>query len=68
MLFRSKNNANVFFNEKVYDKKTFNPHKYNFVIDQNNFITYIWREAGIAIIFHPKNHITQDFDNYIRTK
>lgn len=63
-----KNNANVFFNEKVYDKKTFNPHKYNFVIDQNNFITYIWREAGIAIIFHPKNHITQDFDNYIRTK
>lgn len=63
-----KNNSNVFFSEKTFNKKTFNPLKYNFVIDQNNFITYIWNEAGIAIIFHPQNHIKLDFDNYIRTK
>jgi len=63
-----KNNNSKFFSEKIFNKKTFNPLKYDFKVDQSNFTSYIWHEAGIAIIFHPMNHIQADYKNFMDSK
>ena len=55
-----------YFTEKVYSKKTFNPLLYNFTLEMNSFTTYIWNEAGVAIIFYPLNQISDNYKNYIR--
>jgi hypothetical protein len=52
------------FNEKTYSKETFNPLKYNFNLELHNSVTYLWKEAGIAIIFRPNYVISSDFKNY----
>ncbi|MFZ4399218.1 MAG: hypothetical protein ACOYO1_04215 [Bacteroidales bacterium] len=51
------------FKEKVYNKANFNVLKYNFQTGFLDTPTYIWREAGIAIIFRPEKHIKEDFKN-----
>lgn len=56
------------FNSKTFSKKLFNPLKYDFKTEENNFVTYIWNEAGIAVIFHPMSHIRADYDNYKKSK
>ena len=49
------------FKEKVYNKASFNVLKYNFHTGFLDTPTYIWKEAGIAIVFHPEKHIKDDF-------
>jgi hypothetical protein len=49
------------FKEKVYNKTTFNVLKYNFETGFLDSPTYIWKEAGIAIVFHPEKYIKEDF-------
>jgi hypothetical protein len=49
------------FKEKVYNKATFNILKYNFQTGFLDSPTYIWNEAGIAIIFHPEKYVKEDF-------
>lgn len=63
-----KNDNTKFFSEKSFDKKTFNPFKYDFKVDESNFTSYIWQEAGIAVIFHPMNHIQADYKNFMNSK
>jgi hypothetical protein len=52
------NKVTVLFNEISYTKETFNPLKYNFNIMMNSFVTYIWKEAGIALVFYPQSQIS----------
>ena len=49
------------FNETKYSKETFNPLKYNFNLLSNYFVTYIWKEAGIAIVFYPLSQISNSY-------
>ena len=52
------------FKEKIYNKASFNVLKYNFQTGFLDTPTYIWKEAGIAIVFCPEKHIKEDFKNY----
>lgn len=56
------------FSSKDFSKKSFNPLKYDFKTEENNFVTYIWNEAGIAVIFHPMGHIRADYDNWKKSR
>lgn len=56
------------FSEKNYQKEKFNPLKYDFSLSMNSFTTYLWKDAGIAIVFYPLSHISADFKSYIKTK
>jgi len=60
---KSKNGSvtKTSFNEKVYTKASFNVLKYNFQTGYLDSPTYIWKEAGIAIVFHPEKYIKEDF-------
>ena len=60
---KSKNGviSKVPFKEKVYNKASFNVLKYNFQTGFLDTPTYIWNEAGIAIVFRPEKHIKEDF-------
>lgn len=57
-----------FFNETTYSKEKFNPLKYQFNLSANSFTTYLWKEAGIAIVFYPLSHIAADYKNYMKNK
>ena len=50
------------FKERIYNKASFNVLKYNFNLDENLFTTYLWKEAGIAIVFSPLKYIKSDFN------
>lgn len=54
----------VFFSEKSFDPKTFNVMKYQFEPELTRFVTYIWKEAGVALVFHPQRHLQAAFKNY----
>lgn len=56
----------ITFNEKTYNKNTFNVLKYNFTVDYNNFKTYIWKEAGIALIFYPTKTFQANYKEFTR--
>ncbi len=49
------------FSEINYEKNTFNILKYNFFFGEYSALTYIWKEAGIAIVLRPEKHIKEDF-------
>jgi hypothetical protein len=49
------------FNMTSYSKETFNPLKYNFNLQKDGYVTYIWKEAGVAIVFYPLSHISNAF-------
>jgi len=49
------------FAELKYNKSSFNILKYNFYFSDLSALTYIWKEAGIAIILRPEKHIKEDF-------
>ncbi len=51
----------ISFKEKVYNKTNFNVLKYNFQTGHLATPTYIWKEAGIAIVFRPEKHVKEDF-------
>lgn len=50
------------FSEMKYDKNSFNILKYNFSFNEITALTYIWKEAGIAIVLRPEKHIKEDFN------
>ncbi|MBU1719704.1 MAG: hypothetical protein KKA07_11600 [Bacteroidetes bacterium] len=51
------------FDEEVtgFSSKKFNALKYNFQIDSKIYVTYIWKEAGIALVFLPLKNIEAGF-------
>jgi hypothetical protein len=49
------------FKMTSYSKETFNPLKYNFNLQKDSYVTYIWKEAGVAIVFYPLSHISNAF-------
>ncbi|HOY33178.1 MAG TPA: hypothetical protein PKW80_14965 [Bacteroidales bacterium] len=57
---------NIYFKETTYSQEKFNPLKYNFNLSANSFTTYIWKEAGIALIFYPLSHISADFKEFMK--
>jgi len=58
------NSTEVIFSEKNFNKDTFNPLYYDFKEDFNNFKTYIWEEAGIALVFYPTKQFQSSFKEY----
>ncbi len=55
-----------YFKEKTYSKENFNALKYKFELSSNNFITYLWNDAGIAIVFKPLSQISGEFKAYMK--
>jgi len=55
------------FNETKYSKDTFNPLKYNFNLLSNYFVTYVWKEAGVAIVFYPLSQISNSYKKLAKT-
>jgi hypothetical protein len=49
------------FKMTSYSKETFNPLKYHFNLQKDSYVVYIWKEAGIAIIFYPLSDISNAF-------
>jgi len=56
--------AIIYFNEKAYDAKTFNVLKYSFKVQDNNFTTYVWKDANIAVVFLPRTKIAAAYKEY----
>lgn len=56
----------IYFSEKTYDAKTFNVLKYNFKTQDNNFTTYLWKEANLAIVFLPRDKIAAAYKEYCK--
>ncbi|NVO04195.1 MAG: hypothetical protein HXX09_15990 [Bacteroidetes bacterium] len=56
----------IYFSEKSFDLKKFNVLKYKFKTEDNSFSTYIWKDAGIAIIFLPRNQIAEGYQKFIK--
>jgi hypothetical protein len=56
----------VYFNEKTFDALKFNVLKYSFGTNDVNFITYIWKEAGIALVFLPRNKFADAYQKYLK--
>jgi hypothetical protein len=54
------------FSEKVYVQGKFNPLKYNFTRAIDGFTTYVWKEAGIALVFYPERQFQALFDDYLK--
>jgi hypothetical protein len=54
------------FNEKQYMQGKFNPLKYNFSPALDGFTTYIWKEAGIALVFYPLRYFQSQYNEYIK--
>ncbi len=55
-----------YFSEKTYAKEKFNALKYNFKLSSENFVTYLWKEAGVAIVFKPLSHISAEYKTFMR--
>jgi hypothetical protein len=53
--------TSVLFSDTKYSKDTFNPLKYNFNLQSNYFVTYVWEDAGVAIVFYPLSQISNAF-------
>jgi len=58
--------VNGYFNEKQYKREKFNIMKYNFEFSLNNFKTYVWKEADVAIVIVPLSHISAGFKNHMK--
>jgi hypothetical protein len=58
--------AGAKFNMSTYSKETFNPLKYNFNLQRIGFITYIWKEAGVAIVFYPLQQISNAYKAFTK--
>jgi len=56
----------IYFKEKVYNKEKLNVLKYYFPTQGENFTTYIWKEAGVALVFLPRNKIAVGYQKYIK--
>jgi hypothetical protein len=54
------------FSEQAFDPATFNPMLYDFAPELNSFKTYVWKSAGIAIIFKPISHVEAEFKEWMK--
>jgi hypothetical protein len=59
--------AKTFFAEKAYNAKTFNVMKYQFTRKMDGFTTYVWKEAGVALVFYPTRQVQANFNNYLKS-
>lgn len=50
-----------FFELKTYSKETFNPLAYNFNLKKDEYVVYVWKDAGVAIVFYPLSQISMKF-------
>ena len=57
-------NTDKKFDEKTFDAKKFNVLKYSFTRDLDRFTTYVWEEAGVALVFLPQRHFQAQFEDY----
>jgi hypothetical protein len=57
----------VNFSEKTYNANTFNVMKYDFQRRQDGFVTYVWKEAGVALVFYPISHFQAAYSNYLKS-
>ena len=56
------------FNETKYNSKTFNVLKYNFATGYLLAPNYLWKEAGIVIVFYPEKSIKEEFVKFNKSK
>jgi hypothetical protein len=56
----------VYFDETSYAPEKFNVLKYAFKTHDTNFITYVWKEADIAIVFLPRKKIAEGYQKYLK--
>ena len=58
-----------FFNEDVtkFDKKTFNPLKYNFVTDYETYTVFTLGTTGKAIVFYPQKRFAEMYNEYLKS-
>lgn len=68
VLVSDNSGGKKYFSETSFSKEKFNPLKYHFNLSANSFTTYVWKEAGIAIVFYPLSHISADYKNYMKNK
>ncbi len=61
------NSSVSYFAEKTYDPTTFNVMKYNFTRKLDGFTTFVWEEAGIALVFYPTRHVQANFKDYLKS-
>jgi hypothetical protein len=61
-----KSSSGKFFTEKQYVQGKFNPLKYNFTRVLDGFKTYVWKDAGIALVFYPQRHFQTQFKDYLK--
>ncbi|MFH0894531.1 MAG: hypothetical protein V2A54_08845 [Bacteroidota bacterium] len=52
---------------KTASASSINIMKYDFKQEQKKFVTYIWKEAGIAVIFYPKENVIMEYNSYKKT-
>ena len=64
----NRNSNSETFNMTSYSKENFNPLKYNFNLQKDSFVTYIWKEAGVAIVFYPISYISNAFKEFSKNK
>lgn len=57
-------NTDKKFTERTFDANTFNVLKYSFSRDLDRFTTYVWKEAGIALVFIPQRHFQAQFEDF----
>ncbi len=49
------------FSASSYSRQTFNPLQYHFNLQKDSYVTYIWKEAGVAIVFYPLSYISNAY-------
>lgn len=64
--FSQESGATGTFSEKSYNANTFNVFKYVFVRKLDGFTTYVWKEAGVALVFYPTRHVQANFNYYLK--
>ena len=58
--------STVYFSEKTYTPGKFNVLKYAFKTQDENFVSYLWKEADVAIVFLPRIKISEGYQAYIK--
>lgn len=63
----TKGNTDKKFSETVFNPSVFNVFKYDFGRDLDRFTTYVWQEAGVALVFLPQRHFQAQFKEYSKS-
>jgi hypothetical protein len=54
------------FAETTFDQQRFNVLKYDFNRELDRFVTYVWKEAGVALVFYPQRHFQAAFQQHLK--